>query len=160
MRFKNLGIILALMVGISLPEANAQLSTKPVLTLKAAQHIMDAAVAFAKKNNAPGGCIAIVDDGGAAILLTRLDGTFAKASEVSLAKAHTAATFKKVTKDFEDKINSDRPALATVGVNMLKGGYPIIYKGFVIGGIGVSGAASAEQDAQIAEAGTQAEFDK
>jgi glc operon protein GlcG len=150
----------AIVTGLFIPSAYAQLPTKPVLTLKAAQQIMDAAVAFAKKSGAPGGCIAIVDDGGAALLLVRLDGTFPKASEVSLAKAQTAATFKKVTKDFEDKINADRPALATVGVNMLKGGYPIMYKGIVIGGIGVSGAASAEQDAQIAEAGTQAEFDK
>jgi glc operon protein GlcG len=160
MRILNFLAVFAILTGFSLQTTYAQLPTKPVLTLKAAQQIMNASLAFAKKSGAPGGCIAIVDDGGAVLLLVRLDGTFPKASEVSLAKAQTAATFKKVTKDFEDKINSDRPALATVGANMLKGGYPIIYKGFVIGGIGVSGAASAEQDAQIAEAGTQAEFDK
>ena len=139
--------------------SKAQLPTKYILTEKAAHTIMDAAIAFAKANNSPGGCIAIVDDGGNLILLERLDGTFAKASDVSTAKAQTAALFKKETKFFEDKINTDRPALATVGVNMLKGGYPIIYKGQIIGGIGVSGAASADQDAQIAEAGTQAKLD-
>ena len=139
--------------------SKAQLPTKYILTEKAAHAIMDAAIAFAKANNSPGGCIAIVDDGGNLILLERLDGTFAKASDVSTAKAQTAALFKKETKFFEDKINTDRPALATVGVNMLKGGYPIMYKGQIIGGIGVSGAASADQDAQIAEAGTQANLD-
>ena len=139
--------------------SKAQLPTKYILTEKAAHTIMDGAIAFAKANNSPGGCIAIVDDGGNLILLERLDGTFAKASDVSTAKAQTAALFKKETKFFEDKINTDRPALATVGVNMLKGGYPIIYKGQIIGGIGVSGAASADQDAQIAEAGTQAKLD-
>ena len=153
-------IILSLSIALAFAlNSNAQLPTKYVLTEKAAHKIMDAALAFAKANNAPGGCIAIVDDAGTVILLERLDGTFAKASDVSTAKAQTAALFKKETKFFEDKINTDRPALATVGVNMLKGGYPIIYKGQVIGGIGVSGAASADQDAQIAEAGTQADLD-
>lgn len=138
----------------------AQLPTKPVLTAKAAQKIMDAALAYAKTNNAPGGCIAIVDDGGHLIMLVRMDGTFAKASEVSIGKAQTAALFKKETKGFEDKINTDRPALITVGANFLKGGMPILYKGFVIGGIGVSGAASAEQDAEIAAAGANIDLDK
>jgi len=42
---------------------------------------------------------------------------------------------------------------------MLRGGIPIKYKGQVIGGIGVSGAASADQDVEIAQAGASAKFD-
>lgn len=155
---KKILSIVSITLAISF-SSKAQLPTKYVLTQAAAHKIMDAALAYAKTNNAPGGCIAVVDDAGNLILLERIDGTFPKASEVSTAKAQTAALFKKETKFFEDKINTDRPALATVGVNMLKGGYPIIYKGQVIGGIGVSGAASADQDAQIAEAGTQVNLD-
>jgi glc operon protein GlcG len=142
------------------PLAAQTLPTHYILTQKAAHKIMDAALAFAKTNNAPGGSIAIVDQAGSVVLLERIDGTFPKASEVSIAKAQTAALFQKETKGFEDKINSDRPALVTVGANMLKGGYPIVYKGQIIGGIGVSGAASAEQDAQIAEAGIKADLEK
>jgi glc operon protein GlcG len=137
----------------------AQLPTKYVLTQKAAHKIMDEALQLAKTVNAPGGSIAIVDDAGTVVLLERLDGTFTKASEVSIAKAQTAALFKKETKFFEDKINSDRPALITVGPNMLKGGVPVMYKGQVIGAIGVSGTASADQDVQLAEAGAKAVLD-
>ncbi len=137
----------------------AQLPTKYVLTQKAAHKIMDEALQLAKTLNAPGGSIAIVDDAGTLVLLERLDGTFLKASEVSIAKAQTAALFKKETKFFEDKINADRPALITVGPNMLKGGVPVVYKGQVIGAIGVSGTASADQDVQLAEAGAKAVFD-
>ncbi len=139
--------------------AEAQLPTKYVLTQRAAHKILDEALQLAKSLNAPGGSIAIVDDAGTLILLERLDGTFLKASEVSIAKAQTAALFKKETKFFEDKINGDRPALITVGPNMLKGGTPIIYKGQVIGAIGVSGTASADQDVQLAEAGAKAVID-
>ena len=134
----------------------AQLPTKYVLTQKAAHKIMEEALLLAKTLNAPGGSIAIVDDAGTLILFERMDGTFIKASEVSIAKAQTAAVFKKDTKFFEDKINSDRPALITVGPNMLKGGVPVVYKGQVIGAIGVSGTASADQDVQLAEAGARA----
>ena len=137
----------------------AQLPTKYVLTQWAAHKIMDEALQLAKTLNAPGGSIAIVDDAGTVVLLERLDGTFTKASEVSIAKAQTAALFKKETKFFEDKINSDRPALITVGPNMLKGGVPVVYKGQVIGAIGVSGTASADQDVQLAEAGAKAVLD-
>lgn len=150
--------ILLLLTGIYSASV-AQLPNKPVLTTKATQKIMDAALGYAKTNKAPGGCIAIVDDGGHLMMLVRLDGTFAKAAEVSTGKAQTAALFKKETKGFEDKINTDRPALITVGANFLKGGIPIMYKGFVIGGIGVSGAASAEQDAEIASAGANIDLD-
>ncbi|MFN0080963.1 MAG: GlcG/HbpS family heme-binding protein [Ferruginibacter sp.] len=137
----------------------AQLPTKYLLTQKAAHKILDEALQLAKTLNTPGGSIAIVDDAGTLVLLERLDGTFLKASDVSIAKAQTAALFKKDTKFFEDKINTDRPALITVGPNMLKGGVPIFYKGQLIGAIGVSGTASADQDVQLAEAGAKAVFD-
>jgi glc operon protein GlcG len=120
---------------------------------------MNEALQLAKTLNAPGGSIAIVDDAGTLILQERLDGTFIKASEVSIAKAQTAALFKKDTQFFEEKINENRPALITVGHNMLKGGVPIIYKGQVIGAIGVSGTASADQDVQLADAGAKAVID-
>jgi glc operon protein GlcG len=152
--------IVAIIVLLSFQNRSlAQLPTKYVLTQKAAHKILDDALQLAKTLNAPGGSIAIVDDAGTLILLERLDGTFTKASEVSIAKAQTAALFKKDTKSFEDKINGDRPALITVGPNMLKGGVPIIYKGQVIGAIGVSGTASADQDVQLAEAGAKAIID-
>jgi glc operon protein GlcG len=134
------------------------ITTTYELTLEGAKEIMSQAVAYAKTNNAPGAAIAIVDAGGSLILLERLNGTFPIAAEVSHGKARTAALFKMPSKNLEDNILKGRTSLITVGENMLRGGIPIVYNGKVIGGIGVSGAASADQDAEIAQAGLNATF--
>jgi glc operon protein GlcG len=137
----------------------AQVRTTYALTETSAKKIADAAVKFAKDNKAPGGCIAIVDAAGTLVYLIRMDGTFPAASEVSHQKARTAVLFHKDTKAFEDNINGGRVALTTVGPVMLQGGVQIIYKGEVIGAIGVSGASSADQDREIATAGSVIKLD-
>lgn len=139
-------------------QLNAQVSQTYELSLEGAHEIMAKAKAYAKANNAPGAAIAIVDAGGSLILLERLSGTFPVAAEVSYGKARTGAIFRMPSKNLEDGIIGGRGSLITVGENMLRGGLPIMYKGKVIGGIGVSGAASADQDVEIAQAGLQADF--
>src|SRR5438034_8827535 len=111
----------------------------------------------AKKNNAPGGLIAIVDEGGNLMALERLDGSFAMGATISIGKARTAVLFKKPTRFFEELINKGRTAMTAVdGFTPLIGGIPIIVGGEVVGGIGVSGAASANQDEELALAGAAA----
>lgn len=139
--------------------AQSQVNQSYTLTLEGAKKIMKAATDYAKANNAPGGAIAIVDAGGHVILLERLTGTFPAASEVSIGKASTSATFTFESKKLEDGIIGGRTSLITVGKNMLRGGIPLKYKGQVVGAIGVSGAASADQDVEIAKAGAAAKFD-
>ncbi|UII80323.1 heme-binding protein [Flagellimonas sp. CMM7] len=138
---------------------NAQVEQSYTLTLEGAKKVMKAATDYAKANNSPGGAIAITDEGGHVILLERLTGTFPAASEVSIGKARTAATFTFESKKLEDAIIGGRTSLITVGHNMLRGGIPLKYKGQVVGAIGVSGAASADQDVEIAKAGAAAKFD-
>lgn len=137
----------------------AQVKTTYVLTQEACKKIAGVARKYAIDNQAPGGSIAIVDAGGYLLYLERMDNTFSQAAEVSYQKARTAAIFKKETKGFEDNINMGRIALTTVGPVMLQGGFPIIYKGEVIGAIGVSGAKSADQDSEIAKAGANTKLD-
>ena len=67
----------ALLVLGSTVFASAQTAQKTTLTLEGAKKVIAGAVAYAKKNNAPGGVIAVVDDGGNLMALERLDGTFA-----------------------------------------------------------------------------------
>ena len=123
------------------------------LTLARAKQIAANAAAEAKRWSAPGGAIAIADAGGHLLYLERLDGTFPAASTVSTEKARTAAIFQKPTSDFEDAIRSGRSALLGVSVmTPLPGGVPIRIGGAVVGAIGVSGAASAQQDNEIANA--------
>src|SRR6266699_414898 len=133
---------------------HAQIVEKKSLNLDGAKKAIAAAVDYAKKSNAPGGVIAVVDEGGNLMALERLDGTFAMGATISIGKARTAVLFKKPTRFFEELINKGRTAMTAVdGFTPLIGGIPIIVGGEVVGGIGVSGAASANQDEELALAG-------
>src|SRR5499433_3499818 len=90
---------------------NAQTVEKKTLTIDGARKVIAGAVAYAKKNNAPGGVIAVVDDGGNLMALERLDGTFAAGANISIGKARTAVLFKKPTKVFEEIIKSGRTSM-------------------------------------------------
>ncbi|MBS4066171.1 MAG: heme-binding protein [Chitinophagaceae bacterium] len=136
----------------------AQVASQSNITLEAAKKIVAEAVKFAKSVNAPGGAIAVVDNGGNLVYLERLDGTFAAASEVATKKANTSALFKAPSSKLENSINGGRGALITVGHTFLQGGIPIMFNGQVIGAIGVSGSASAQQDEDIAIAGSKAQI--
>src|SRR6185436_377901 len=136
--------------------ANAQTVEKKALTIDGAKKVIAGAVAYAKKNNAPGGVIAVVDDGGNLMALERLDGTIAAGANISIGKARTAALFKRPTKVFEDTIKNGRTALVALPdafFTPLQGGIPITIDGQIVGGVGVSGAASAQQDEEMAIAG-------
>ncbi len=137
--------------------ASAQVADKKSLTLDGARMVIAAAQAEAKKLNAPGGVIAVVDDGGNLMALERLDGTFAAGANVSIGKARTAVLFKRPTRFFEELINSSgkgRTVMASLNdFTPLIGGVPIQVDGQVVGGVGVSGAASAQQDEELAIAG-------
>src|SRR5438876_10982242 len=130
---------------------------KKSLNLDGAKKAIVAAVDYAKKNNAPGGVIAVVDEGGNLMALERLDGTVAMGATISIGKARTAVLFKKPTRFFEELINKGRTAMTAVdGFTPLISGIPVIIDGQVVGGIGVSGAASANQDEELALAGAAA----
>lgn len=135
---------------------NAQTVEKKTLTLAGARKVIAAAVDYAKKNNAPGGVIAVVDDGGNLMALERLDGTFAAGATISIGKARTAVLFKRPTKVFEDIIKNGRTSMVALPDELftpLQGGIPIIVDGQIVGGVGVSGASSAQQDEEMAIAG-------
>jgi glc operon protein GlcG len=135
----------------------AQTSQRKGLTLDGAKKVITAAVAEAKSKNAPGAAIAVVDDGGNLIAAERLDNTFAAGANISIGKARTAALFKRPTKAFEEIINKGRTAMATLpDFTPLQGGVPIMIDGQIVGAIGVSGAASAQQDEDLAIAGANA----
>jgi glc operon protein GlcG len=155
-RFKIAVAALLFIVGFH-SASHAQTMQKKGLTLEGAKKVIAAAVADAKNKGAPGGAIAVVDEGGNLIALERLDNTFAAGANISIGKARTAALFKRSTKAFEEIINKGRTAMTTLpDFTPLQGGIPIIVDGQVIGAVGVSGAASAQQDEDLAIAGANA----
>lgn len=137
-------------------DARAQIVQKKTLNLDGARRVIAAAQAEAHKSNATG-VVAVVDDGGNLMALERLDGTFAAGANISIGKARTAVLFKKPTKFFEDVIKNGRTAMVSVkDFTPLQGGIPIFADGQVVGGVGVSGASSAQQDEELAIAGAAA----
>lgn len=138
----------------------ADIASMPTLTLDGAKAVASAALDHARSKSARGAAIAVVDASGTLVYLERLDGTFLNASEISVGKARTAVLFGKPTRVFEDLVNKGRYAMldvpAVAPFTPLQGGVPITVGGKVVGAIGVSGAASAAQDDEIAGAGAAA----
>ena len=147
--------VAVLLLASTMVSADEAVTTRKTLTLDGAKKAIAAAVAEARKNNATG-VVAVVDDGGNLMALERLDGTFAAGANVSIWKARTAVLLKKPTKFFEDVIAKGRTAMIAVDFTPLQGGIPILVDGQLVGGIGVSGASSAQQDEELAIAGAAA----
>ena len=125
--------------------------TKPCLTLDDCRRITAAAEAEAKKNNW-NVTIAIVDDGGHVLLLTRMDGTAPVTAEIATQKSRSAAIARRSTKVTEDRIAAGRIALLRMPPLPVQGGLPIMVQGECVGGIGASGVQSHE-DEQVCSAG-------
>src|SRR5262249_20336172 len=136
---------------------HAQVVERKALTPEGARPVIATATGEAGRLKAPGAVIAVVDDGGNLMALERLDGTFAAGANISIGKARTAALFKRPTKVFEDIIKNGRTAMVALSdFTPLQGGIPIVVGEEVVGGIGVSGAATAQQDEELALAGPPA----
>jgi len=128
--------------------------TKPCLTAADAKKMMAAGLAEAEKNNWVV-TIAIVDDGGYVMLVQRMEGAVVTTAEVAIGKARTAALTRRPSKFMEDRVK-DRPAFLSFPAGLLiQGGLPIIHQNECVGGVGVSGVQSFE-DEQIARAGIAA----
>jgi glc operon protein GlcG len=127
------------------------------LTLAGARQIIASAVNEAQRLKSPGGSIAVVDAGGHLVALERLDHSFTASPGIAIGKARTAALFQKPTRVFETLINEGRTTMVTLPeFTPLQGGVPIEADGEIVGAVGVSGAASAQQDDAIATFAAQA----
>src|SRR5919112_6277156 len=94
--------LVALTLSLLAAAAQAQVNNKKALNLEGARKVIAAAEAEAKRLNAPGGVIAVVDDGGNLIALERLDGTFTAGAYISVGQARAGALFNGATKLFDD----------------------------------------------------------
>jgi glc operon protein GlcG len=128
--------------------------TKPCLTLEDCKNITAACEAEAKKNNGSV-AIAVLDDGGHVLLLTRMDGAAPVTALIATEKGRSAAIARRTTKTLEDRIAAGRMALLKMPVLPVQGGVPVIVQGECAGAIGVSGMQSHE-DEQVCNAGIAA----
>lgn len=131
------------------------LISKRSLSLSAAEDIARAAQNFALEKNWRV-VVAIVDDAGHLIYLSRMDGAQLGSIEVAQDKARSALLFKRPTKVFSESLSGGRLAVLGIrGATPVEGGLPLVVDGEYVGAIGVSGVTS-EQDGEIAQAGVLA----
>src|SRR5436309_758990 len=130
--------------------------TRRIIDDAGADAVLAAAEAFALEQGSRV-VIAIVDPSGELILLRRTPGAQIASSRVAVDKARTAAIFVRPSRVMEQQVTDGRlGALALHGVSALTGGIPLVHDGEVVGGIGVSGAASADEDQELSVLGSQA----
>jgi glc operon protein GlcG len=128
--------------------------SKTALTNEDALKILAAAKAEARKQTW-NVTIAVVDDAGLLLVLERMDGARAQTAQVATLKARSAAVTHRSGKTWEDTVKQ-RPGMVNFpDAFAVQGGVPILYKGEVIGAVGVSGVQSHE-DEQVALAGIAA----
>jgi glc operon protein GlcG len=132
------------------------LPTHKHLTLEAARLAMAACEAHANQNGWKV-VIAVVDEGGHAILVQRLDGAQWSSIDTAVGKARAAVAWKRPTRLLEESINNGRTAFLSIsqGMALLQGGVPVEIDAQVIGAIGVSGVKASDDEA-IALAGVNA----
>ena len=126
------------------------------LTLAGARKMMDAATSNAEKAGYAV-AVAIVDAGGHPVLIQRMDGGRFHTVHSSTTKAVCAASNKRPTTakgaagQALDTMHALGLALAAGAERWtaMEGGYPIVFDGECVGGIGVSGA-TWELDDQLA----------
>lgn len=124
------------------------------INLETARKAAAAATAEARKNNWFM-AVAIVDTAGNLVYFEKLDNTQIASVEIAVDKARSSATFRRPTKMFQDAVAMGGEGLRFLGLRgavPAEGGFPIISDGKVIGAIGVSGGAGA-QDSQVSKAG-------
>ena len=130
------------------------MKNRPMLTLEDCRKITVAAEAEARKNNW-NVCIAILDDGGHLLHLARMDGASPANARIAVEKGRTAAETRRSTTAWQERI-AKRPELLNMPqVTPVQGGLPIMVDGVCVGGVGISGVQSHE-DEQIAAAGIKA----
>lgn len=127
---------------------------RPMLTLEDCKKISAAAEAEARKNSW-NVCIAILDDGGHLLHLARMDGATPANARIAIAKGRTAAETRRSTGNWQERIAKRPEMLGMPEVTPVQGGLPIVVAGTCVGGVGVSGVQSHE-DEQIAAAGIKA----
>ena len=122
------------------------------VNLEQAKKIAAGGIAEARKNNWPI-AIAIVDNHGFLVYFEKMDDTQTASVQIALDKAKSASMFRRPTRAFEEGMAKGRIALlGLTGATPITGGVPIVVGGRIVGGVGVSGVTS-DQDEQVAKAG-------
>ena len=141
---------------LSAAAADLQVIVKiPRLTMEAAGKIAHGAIDACRKEGIQIG-VTVVDRSGDAMVFMR-DTLAPKVSiEISRQKAFTAVNFNAPLSTMENRFTKPFSVGKVDGLVFSAGGLPIEAAGNIVGAVGVSGAATGEQDEACAKAGLDA----
>jgi len=129
----------------------------PSIRLESAKQAAAAALAEARRNSWTM-VVAVVDIAGELVYFEKMDDSQNGSVKVAVAKARSAALFKRPTKAFQDALTATDDGLRILGLRgavPVEGGIPLVIDGLIVGAIGVSGGTS-QQDGECANAGVGA----
>lgn len=127
----------------------------PRLTVEASGKLAHAAMEACRKQGIQIG-VTVVDRSGDAMVVLRDTLAPRVTLEISKQKAYTAVNFNAATSAMADRFTQPFSVGKVEGLVFSAGGVPIEAAGNIVGAVGVSGAATGEQDEACARAGIQA----
>jgi len=127
----------------------------PRLTVEASGKLAHAAMEACRKQGIQIG-VTVVDRSGDAMVVLRDTLAPRITLEISKQKAYTAVNFNAATSAMVDRFPQPFSVGKVEGLVFSAGGVPIEAAGNIVGAVGVSGAATGEQDEACARAGIQA----
>jgi uncharacterized protein GlcG (DUF336 family) len=145
------------------PQAGAPAAASPPvlpyglpIAMADARRAVEAALAEAQKTGF-NFAVAVVGPAGDLIYFARMDNANISTSMLAQRKAQTAATFRRPSKLFEDRVQGGATyVLGLEGVIPVGGGVPLVMDGKIVGAIGASGGPTSGPDEQVAQAGAAA----
>jgi len=147
-----------LTLGQASPAASAYLiPIGPPVSVETAKKAAAAALAESRKNGWLM-VVAVVDPDGTLVYYEKMDNVQLGSAEVAVAKARSAALYKRPTKAFQDAVEKGGVNLRVFALKdamPVEGGLPIIVDGKLIGAIGLSGDVG-ENDSKCAAVGVAA----
>ena len=125
--------------------------SKPTISAKGAQAILDAITTYAAKEH-QSVSIAVVDEGGNLVAFKRMDGATLGTIQAVMTKSVSALRLQSSTSNF-GQLAQQNVGLAmgflSAGFTILGGGQPIRANGEVVGAVAVSGGVGGQDDALI-----------
>jgi uncharacterized protein GlcG (DUF336 family) len=125
--------------------------------LESAKQAAAAALTEARRNSWTM-VVAVVDIAGELVYFEKMDDAQNGSVRVAVAKARSAALFKRPTKAFQEALAGGGDGLRVLGLEgavPVEGGLPLTIDDRIVGAIGLSGGTS-EQDGVCAKAGVAA----
>ena len=153
---KRLSVLLPFLCSPLLVQAEVPAVIKiPRLTLEASEKLAQATLAACRKEGIQIG-VTVVDRSGDAMVFLRDTLAPRVTIEISRQKAYTAVNFNAPLSTMENRFTKPFAVGKVDGLVFSAGGIPIEAAGNIVGAVGVSGAATGEQDEACAREGLKA----